>query len=185
MRRLALLGLCVSLCGCEFNTWHQFPFVAGHDPYLPTGDAVNLRRAEGLPVQVKPLQAEEGNIWPTSIQSEPTLQTIEQGGGILPNEATPPPVPAPRGSSTAPALPPPAPATIPPVPQVAPPPAPNQPAPPVINTPAGPGAVSGGGGGYKTITLPNGTTGIVVPNGNGTSTVIFSNGTVQTVPTPK
>jgi hypothetical protein len=45
--------------------------------------------------------------------------------------------------------------------------------------------LSGGGGGYQTLTLPNGQTGIVVPNGNGTSTVIYSNGTVQTIPTPK
>jgi hypothetical protein len=44
---------------------------------------------------------------------------------------------------------------------------------------------TGGTSAYQTITLPNGMTAIVVPNGNGTSTIIRSDGTVQTVPTPK
>jgi len=185
MRRLALLGLCVTLSGCGFSAWHQLPFVAGHDPYLPTGDSENLRRAEGIPTVVEPLHTEPGNLWPPPPQAEPTLETLEQQGGQLPNEATPPPVPPMRGSSTPPPQPPPAPTVIPPVPEVAAPPAPPSPSSPTVQTPSGPGAVSGTGGGYKTITLPNGTTGIVVPNGNGTSTVIYSNGTVQTIPTPK
>ena len=47
-------------------------------------------------------------------------------------------------------------------------------------------AVPGGGtGAYRTVTLPDGTTGIIVPNGNGTSTIIRPDGSVETVATPK
>ena len=185
MRRLVLLGGCVALSGCAFPMWHHLPFTAGTDPYSPNGDSENLRRAKGEIVEVQPLTAEPGNLWPPPPAAEPTLETLEQEGGALPNEAVPPLVPPQRGSSTPPPMPPPPPTTIPPVPPVASPKAPASPLPPVVNTPSGPGAVSGEGGGYRTITLPNGTTGIVVPNGNGTSTVIYSNGQVQTIPTPK
>lgn len=185
MRRLALLGLCVILSGCGSSAWNQLPFVAGQDPYLPYGASENMRRAEGLPVQVQPMTPEPGQVWPPPPTAEPTLQSLEQQGGQLPNEAKPPPLPPAPGSSTAPPSPPPPPATIPAVPQPATPAQPHGPPPPVAQTPTGPGVLSGGGGGYQTITLPNGQTGIVVPNGNGTSTVIYSNGTVQTIPTPK
>ncbi len=190
MWRLPLLGLCLSLSGCGFTAWHSFPFVAGQDPYMPVGDAENLRRAQGIPVSAPPLTTEPGNIWPGPVQSEPTLENLEQESGPLPNQATPPRMPATRGSST-----PPGPVqTIPPVPRippVAPPAIPAVPpvGPPVAGapyqTPQGTGVTSGGTSAYKTITMPNGSTAIVVPNGNGTSTVINSNGTVQTVPTPK
>jgi hypothetical protein len=185
MRRLVLLGCCIILSGCDFPEWHHLPFTASPDPYLPKGNSENVLRAQGLPVNVQPLTAEPGNVWPPPPAAEPTLESLEQEGGQLPNEAVPPPVPAQRGSSTPPPLPAPPPTSIPEVPPVASPNAPAVVPPPVVNTPSGPGAVSGGGGGYRTITLPNGTTGIVVPNGNGTSTVIYSNGQVQTIPTPK
>jgi hypothetical protein len=214
MWRLALLGLCVSLSGCGFQAWHQFPFVAGHDPYLPAGSSENLRRAEGIPVTVEPLQQEPGNVWPSQIEQEPTLETLEQQGGELPNAVPPPALPPERRSSVPPgnqplvppavlpSVPPPAapgysplgnspiagaqpPLRIPSVPRAAgpgsPPVAGTQP----YQTPQGLGVPSGGTSAYQTITLPNGTTAIVVPNGNGTSTVIRSDGTVETVPTPK
>lgn len=185
MRRLVLLGCCIALSGCDFPEWHHLPFTAGTDRYLPTGNSENLLRAQGLPVAVQPLTTEPGNVWPPPPAAEPTLELLEQEGGQLPNEAVPPPVPAQRGSSTPPPMPAPPPTSIPAIPPVAAPNAPAVPPPPVVNTPSGPAAVSGGGGGYRTVTLPNGTTGIVVPNGNGTSTVIYSNGQVQTIPTPK
>ena len=56
---------------------------------------------------------------------------------------------------------------------------------PTVQTPSGIGITRNGTGAYQQITLPNGTTAIVVPNGNGTSTVFRTDGMVQTIPTPK
>ena len=44
---------------------------------------------------------------------------------------------------------------------------------------------NGGTGGYQTTTTPGGGSSIIVPNGNGTSTIIHSDGTIETVPTPR
>jgi len=44
---------------------------------------------------------------------------------------------------------------------------------------------TGGTQGYQTMTTPGGGSAIVVPNGNGTSTVIKSDGSIETIPTPK
>jgi hypothetical protein len=75
---------------------------------------------------------------------------------------------------------------IPPVlPAATPPPPPMAGSPMTVQTPSGTGITSNGTGAYQQITLPDGTTAIVVPNGNGTSTVFGSDGTVQTIPTPK
>jgi hypothetical protein len=190
MWRFALLGLCLGLTGCGFQTWGQPPFVAGQDPYLPSGTSETMRRAMGLPVSSQPLTPEPGNVWPGPGQTttEPTLKQLEQVGTQLPNAAPPPALPSEQGSSTPPGR-----STAVPVPQIPPVPPAATPAPPpvagvppaVVQTPTGPGVTSNAGSGYQQITLPNGTTAIVVPNGNGTSTVIRSDGTVQTIPTPK
>ena len=63
------------------------------------------------------------------------------------------------------------------------PPVPNR-AGRVVQTPRSTGVTSGGTSGYQTLTTPEGSA-VVVPNGNGTSTVIHSNGTVETIPTPR
>jgi hypothetical protein len=55
----------------------------------------------------------------------------------------------------------------------------------VYPTQNGPAVTGGGGTGYQTTTTPGGGSAIIVPNGNGTSTVIHSNGTIETVPTPR
>jgi hypothetical protein len=186
MWRLALLGLCLSLSGCDFNTWRQFPFAAGRDPYMPPGASENLRRAQGIPVNTQPLTPEPGNVWPGPAQSEPTLEQLEKEGTQLPGQAAPPALPPVPGSSTPPGnyqAPPP----VTPIPPITPPAAPAAPpvaGAPTYQTPQGTAVPSGGTGAYQTLTLPNGTTAIVVPNGNGTSTIINSNGTVETVPTP-
>ncbi|MGH7043818.1 MAG: hypothetical protein ACREFY_17060 [Acetobacteraceae bacterium] len=183
MRRSALLGLlCLVLSGCGL----QPPFVAGPDPYRPAGDSETMQRVEGQPTSVPTLRQAPGNVWPGPVPAEPTLESLERQQLQLPDQATPPPLPQESGSST-----PPAPAltpvpVVPPVPHVAGTPA----APATRPTRAFPvrGGVavpSGGTSAYQTVTLPNGTTGIVVPNGNGTSTIIRSDGSVETVPTPK
>lgn len=187
MWRLALLGLCLGLSGCGFSSWRELPFVAGQDPYMPAGASENLQRAQGIPVNVQPLSPEPGNVWPGQIQAEPTLESLEKGGTEVPGQATPPALPPVPGSSTPPSnyqAPPP----VTPIPAI--PPAPAPVAPPVagnapFQTPQGTAVPSGGTSAYQTVTMPNGTTAIVVPNGNGTSTIINSNGTVETVPTPQ
>lgn len=197
MRRLALLGLCcVTLSGCGFPDSVGLPFVAGSDPYAPAGQSENLLRARGEQVPVAPLKQAGGNVWPGPVKPTPSLETLvkqERSGqippiGTLPNQPKPPPVPALQGR-VAPK------SAQPVVPYVPPPPTPARPgakaAPSTpgvgsaVQTPEGPGVTTGSTGAFKTITLPNGTTGIVVPNGNGTSTIIFSNGQVQTIPAPK
>ncbi len=187
MWRFALLGLCLSLSGCGFYAWHEVPFVAGQDPNAPVGASENLRRAQGIEVNVEPLTAEPGNVWPGPIQAEPTLESLEKEGTQLPNEAAPPALPPVQGSSTPPGnvQPPPPVSPIPPVTPPAAPAAPSASRAPTYQTPQGPAVPTGGTGAYQTVIMPNGTTAIVVPNGNGTSTIINSNGTVETVPTPK
>jgi hypothetical protein len=54
-----------------------------------------------------------------------------------------------------------------------------------VQMPSGTGVTTGGTQGYQTLTTPGGGSAIVVPNGNGTSTVIKSDGTIETIPTPK
>lgn len=190
MRRPALLpGLvCLALAGCGLHV-HP-PFVAGADPHRPGGDSETMQRVEGRAPVVAPLRQAAGNVWPGPVQAEPTLETMEQEQLQLPNQPEPPPLPAERGSSGPPASALPALPAIPPVPHVAgtpapaPAPAPGRPTPP-FPVKGGMAVPSGGTSAYQTVTLPDGTTGIVVPNGNGTSTIIRPNGTVETVPTPK
>jgi hypothetical protein len=204
MRRYAIRALGflllspLALSGCAFNAWHQGPFWSGPDPYRPQGDSENLRRALGKTAIPAPLAPEAGNVWPGPLPPQPTLADLvkQESEGKLQNlpqlpgqQPPPPPVPSPQGPlGQPPALQPTQP-RVPPVPNVATPSNPNTPALPpaggVVNTPQGPAVTSGGTGSFKSITMPNGVTGIVVPNGNGTNTVILSNGTVQTVPVPR
>lgn len=195
MRRLALIGLCsLSLTGCAFNAWDKPPFFAGRDPYAPSGDSENMRRSLGEPIAVQTLTPMAGNMWPGPLPKTPSMADLvkqERSGQLpplqpLPGQPPSPTLPPPQGS-----LAPPAPAqrvqpVIPPVPNYAKPGAPGPSAGPengqVIQTPQGPAVTSNGTGSFKTVTLPNGQTGIVVPNGNGTSTIIMSNGQVQTIP---
>lgn len=211
MRRVATLGLALTLAGCGYHTWWNPPYTSVSQPYAPTGDAENLLRAKGDNVAVQPLTPQPGDVWPGPLKPTPTLQDLEQQGGLEMGPEQPVPgSPASRGvapqGETAPSTPPgvtqgsstppssnqptmtplprqqrivpqntPAP-SLPPVPQ------PGQ----VVPMPnGGAGVTSGGTQGYRTITLPGGGTAIVVPNGNGTSTIIKSDGSIETIPTPK
>ena len=204
MRRHAILALGflslsqTALSGCAFHAWDRVPFFTGPDPYLPAGNSENLRRAQGLSAAPAPLAPEAGNVWPGPLPPQPTLADLvkqESEGKLqnlpqLPGQQPPaPPVPTPQGSLAQPPAVQPAQPQVPPVPGVATPSNPITPALPpgggVVNTPEGPAVTSGGTGAFKSVTMPNGVTGIVVPNGNGTNTIILSNGTVQTVPTPR
>ncbi len=185
MRRPALLGLlCLVLSGCGLQ--NHLPFVAGPDPYRPPGNSETMQRVEGQAPMVPELHQAPGDVWPGPVPAEPTLESLEQQQLQLPNQATPPTLPAETGSSTPPgAVLPPLP-VVPEVPPVAGVPA-APPSPPNAAFPVqgGMAVPSGGTSAYGTVTLPGGGTGIVVPNGNGTSTVIRSDGSVETVPTPK
>ena len=193
MRRLALLGLCAfTLSGCAFKDWAGVPFVSGPDPYAPAGASENMLRALGHRVSVAPLKPETGNVWPGPLPPTPTLEDLQKQEGqaplsplqALPGQPTPPPMPPPSVTSPLGPLKPVVP-NVPPLPSVGTPPAAAPQTSGVVQTPQGPAVTSGGTGAFKSITLPNGMTGIVVPNGNGTSTVILGNGQVQTIPSPK
>jgi hypothetical protein len=211
MRRLALLGLTLTLSGCGYNTWSNPPFTTGSNPNAPPGNSDTMRRVMGEPVEAKPLEPQAGDVWPGPLPPSPTLQDLEKQTntlGAVPQGSTSPgspnyregnpllaPVPSPspsQGSSVPPpqnqrgvtALP-----QLPSVPNgprapAAPPPQ-REPGGRVIQTPGGPVVTGGGTQGYQTTTTPGGGSAIVVPNGNGTSTIIYSDGRIETVPTPK
>ena len=207
MRRIASLVLVLALGGCVSDTWWNPPFTGGTNPHKPAGDSETMRRVMGEPVEPPPLTPQAGDIWPGPLPPTPTLQDIEKQGnlGSMPEQPVPgspmtrgatgeqPPSPPPsraRGSSTPPSnlqahppltMPPPSPA--PSGTAASPPPA--GPGGRVVQTPSGPGVTTGGSQGYQTMTMPNGGSAIVIPNGNGTSTVIRSDGTIDTIPTPK
>lgn len=186
MRRIAFTCLCLALSGCGFSTWSDLPFTTGSNPNMPVGDSENMRRVVGDQVEVQPLTPEPGDIWPGPLPPEPTLQDLEQQGRQAQPNLFPPP--ATRGSSTPPGSNQPG---LAPLPAPSPPQATN-PTPPARNpagqvyqTPSGPAVTSGGTSGYQTTTTPGGGSSIIVPNGNGTSTIIHSDGTIETVPTPR
>ena len=213
MRPIALTCLCLALSGCGYSTWSDLPFSTGSNPHMPVDSSETMRRAMGEQVEVQPLTTEPGDVWPGPVAPEPTLSDIErQGLQTQPERPVPgspefqnqqqgqpqgqppsqppnlPPPPAKRGSSSPPV------ANVPrlaPLPPLTPPQATN-PTPPgrspagqVYTTPNGPAVTGGGGPGYQTTTTPGGGSAIIVPNGNGTSTIIHSNGTIETVPTPR
>jgi hypothetical protein len=209
MRHFATLGLALMLAGCGYDTWWNLPLTPGHQPYAPTGDAENLLRTKGGSVDLAPLTPQPGDVWPGPIPPEPTMQELEQQGmeaqpqqpvpgsplsrGVVPEGGTQPSPPpqVSHGSSTPPGSNQPGLAPLPYVPPGSPPSARAVPPPArpsygqTVQTPSGTGVTTGGTSGYQTMTMPGGGSAIVVPNGNGTSTVIKSDGTIETIPTPK
>ena len=211
MRRIVPLALSLALGGCAYQTWSNPPFMSGAMPNQPVGNSETMRRVEGQTVAIPRLTPQAGNVWPGPLPPTPTLEDIQKQTNLqpLPEEAVPgsplnrgagpagqaaPGVPPAltRGSSTPPAreragVPPPVvvPPVTPPSAVVTPPPAQGPTAGQPVHTPSGTGVISGGGNGYQTMTMPNGGSAIVIPNGNGTSTVIRSDGTIETIPTPK
>ncbi len=203
MRRIALLGLLLTLSGCtgfgEFlsHTFSPPPI----NPNLPLADSENLRHALGQPIEFTPMGTEPGNVWPGPEGPEPTLSDVakQEGGNIGAPSSTVPgatpglpagrqPRPTTRGSSTPPGS---VQDGLEPLPNGGVLPQPQSSVPsagpqgPVVLTPQGPAVETGGTSGYRTLTTPQGPGAILVPNGNGTSTIINPNGTVQTVPTPR
>jgi hypothetical protein len=198
MQRIVLACLCLALSGCGYNTWWNPPFTTGSNPNFPAGDSENMRRVMGEQVDAPVLTTEPGDVWPGPLPPEPTLQDLQQQAGQAPLSERAMP-----GSSQPPSLPPPLPSrgssTPPPTSQPAPPPPPRSGAPQatippqappnaagqVLPTQRGPAVTNGGTSSYQTTTTPGGGSAIVVPNGNGTSTIIHSDGTIETVPTPR
>src|ERR1700722_499096 len=80
MRRFATLGLVLMLAGCGYNTWWNPPFTPGYQPYAPSGDAENLLRVKGEPVELPALNPQPGDVWPGPVPPEPTMQELEQRG---------------------------------------------------------------------------------------------------------
>jgi hypothetical protein len=205
MRRIALLGLLLTLPGCTgFGEFLAHTFAPPPvNPNLPMADSENVRHALGQGTEFTPLAPEAGNVWPGTEPAAPTLSDVakqENAGpsrGFAPTTvpgATPglpagrQPRPTTRGSGTPPGSVQPGPES-PPNAGVIPPPRSTVPGTgpqgQVVQTPSGPAVDAGGTSGYRQLTTPQGPGAIMVPNGNGTSTIINPNGTVQTVPTPR
>ncbi len=198
--RFALLGLSLAGAGLVSGCTGMGVFFDhttkwfDENPNSPAGSSETFRTIRGEPVDVPPLQPEQGNVWPENQGPDQTLQDLERQQseeirrGAVQTGTAPPLGPNPqvnRANGADRGLPPP---TMPPG---GPPPnlggplqrTPNGPA---LNTTGGtrtqgyrglgnrsanPGAGSPGGGS------------VLVPNGNGTSTLIGPDGSVQTVPT--
>jgi hypothetical protein len=204
---MSLLALStMTLSGCGYKTWWNPPFTTGSDPNQPGTESENMSRVMGNHVEVAPLTPEPGDIWPGPLPPSPTLQDLEQTGGLTsqPEQAVPG-SPISRGTQPSPQVPP-GPAhgsstppngdqlqlNTPAVPPNRTPsaagtvnPAPRNPAGQVYQTPRGSDVTTGGGTNYQTTTTPGGGSAIIVPNGNGTSTIIHSDGRIETVTTPK
>ena len=100
MRRIALLSLTTLIGGCGYNTWWNAPFTAGSNPNVPIEDSLNLRRAMGEGVAVKPLTPEPGNIWPGPLPPPRTLQDLERRNTVSPLPGAPVKgVPSTRGAN--------------------------------------------------------------------------------------
>jgi hypothetical protein len=197
MRRLALIGLTLTLPGCAYvgdptagaGSFLRDTHNLQLNPNQPPGNSENMRRARGLEAPPQPLLPEAGDVWPGPIPPEPTLSDLQrqQNQEEELQQQRPPGKPSPvaRGSSTPP------PSVQPGLPAVegAPPPlspAPGQPAPEgrVFQTPTGPVVANPSSNGIQTYNTQKGQ-GIVIPNGNGTSTLIGPDGSVTTVPNPR
>ncbi|MDE2335300.1 MAG: hypothetical protein KGK10_12260 [Rhodospirillales bacterium] len=197
MRPIAVIGLAVLLSGCSYasSPFAGFPHYLADthglvaNPNAPQGTSETMQRVRGGAVTLPPLRAEPGNVWPTPVKAEPTLQYYErqmqEGALTTPSQPTRPGSAAPSVSATGPAIPlkmPPA-----PPPTVAPPPTLGKVT--VVNgdvaTAGGVAHLSTDPNGVITYTMSNGTKGIAVSNGNGTLTLIGPDGSVQTVNAPK
>jgi hypothetical protein len=152
----------------------------------PVPPTPTLQELEQQGMETEPEQPVRGS--PLSRGMEPPGQIPELAPGQTP------PSPPPRvshGSSTPPGSNQPGLAPLPNIQPMSPPsaraapPSAHNPSGQVVQTPSGPGVTTGGTQGYQTMTMPGGGTAIVVPNGNGTSTVIKSDGSIETIPTPR
>jgi hypothetical protein len=200
MRRIALALVPILLAGCSNELGNP---TVGAGKFLsdtfalrgganrPVVESVNGKRVLGADVEVEPLLPESGNVWPGPLPPQRTMSDLqrEQEGGRLPpiDSGLPPagstpasPVLTIPGSSMAPPPPPPS-AIAPSQPSAGAVPAPRS---RVLQTPSGPATTTIGSNGVETYTLPNGRTGIVMPNANGTLTLIGPDGTTTTIPGP-
>jgi len=198
MRRIALVVLPallpVLLAGCAyvgdptagFGKFAGDVFSLSGNPNRPVIDSRNARRVMGEDVTIEPLQVEPGNVWPGPLPPPRTVADIQREQGRLP------PIDAPvrRGGSLEPQPLPPFPRPPAPSAGIRPAPGGTQMAAPavgsrVLQTPAGPATTTVSSNGVETYVLPNGRTGIVMPNANGSLTLIGPDGTTQTIPAPR
>ncbi|MCC6717751.1 MAG: hypothetical protein IT555_07705 [Acetobacteraceae bacterium] len=184
MRRIALLLLPALLAGCATMVGSPADGMGGFlgdvislrtNPHRPVIDSDNARRITGADVQTDPLRVEDGNVWPGPLPPARTMSDMQR------DMATLPPIDAPRGTAAPPASLRPAPAPAAPSAR----PVGAMPGGRVLNTPAGPATTTVGSNGVETYSLPDGRTGIVMPNANGTLTLIGPDGTTQTIPAPR
>ncbi len=191
MRRIAIALLPALLAGCAYvgdptaglGKFAGDIFSWNGNSNRPAIDSLNGRRVLGLPTDAEPLEVVPGDVWPGPLPPPRTVADFQREQGAMP------PIDAPgrRGSSSPPQpLPPatPRPRAVPPAatPQAAIPATPRS---RVLQTPAGPATTTVSSNGVETYILPDGRSGIVMPNANGTLTLIGPDGTTQTVPAPR
>jgi hypothetical protein len=183
MRRLMLpLLLAIPLSACATHVGNPADGLGGFlgnvfswrgNSNRPAVDSPNARRVMGATEDAEPLLPEAGNVWPGPLPPARTMSDLQRDMSM-----PLPPIDTPRGAAPAAA---PAPAARP-VPTPTPAPVPGG---RVLQTPQGPANTVIGGNGVETFTLPNGRSGIVMPNANGTLTLIGPDGTSQTIPAPR
>ena len=185
--------VCQSFVGSPFDGFGGFfgdTQTFASNPNRPLGNTPNMLRADGEEVDVEPLTAESGNVWPGTGSRRPDAAGPASTSRTSPTRPRQPPLPPaahpqPRGSSTPPGSampPPPAPMPLSATPPQLPPQ--RQPSTQFYQSPAGTAISPQPGNGVRTYTDPRGGIGIIVPNGNGTSTLIAPDGTVTTAPEP-
>jgi hypothetical protein len=158
-------------------------FSWGGSSNRPVIDSPNARRVTGAAEEAEPLLPEAGNVWPGPLPPARSMSDLQRdmSAPLPPIDAA---AGAPRAAAPA-ARPAPAPAPLAvPAPTPAAPLA-AMPGGRVLQTPQGPASTVIGGNGVETFTLPNGRSGIVMPNANGTLTLIGPDGTSQTIPAPR
>ena len=186
MRRLLLpLLLAIPLSGCATVVGNPADglggflgnaFSWGGNSNRPVIDSPNARRVTGAAEEAEPLLPEAGNVWPGPLPPARSMSDLQRdmSAPLPPIDAV---AGAPRAGAPVAARPAAAPAPLA-VPAAAP-------GGRVLQTPQGPASTVIGGNGVETFTLPNGRSGIVMPNANGTLTLIGPDGTSQTIPAPR
>jgi len=178
MSLASLLGAALLVQGCVgFDNFVENTITTQSNPNRPMGDSMNMRRVMGVSAMGDPVVSEPGNVWPRGVETLPTLQDMEGGGGLRPSRGSELPTPTrqsaarpmddsadfrPQAAAGAPR-------EAPAMAGVA------SPALPDLSRPT-PGARR-----YQTVSTPGGTD-VLAPNGDGTTTALRADGSLETVP---
>jgi len=178
MSLASLLGAALLVQGCVgFDNFVENTITTQSNPNRPMGDSMNMRRVMGVSAMGDPVVSEPGNVWPRGVETLPTLQDMEGGGGLRPSRgselSTPTRQSAVRPMDDSADL----------RPQVAAGVPREDPAMAGVTSPALPdlSRPPAGTRRYQTVSTPGGTD-VLAPNGDGTTTALRADGSLETVP---